>query len=223
MDYEKIAEAVEMPGGPPNPPDPPKSTAETETKAEPKTEAKSAHEPLPLNHPKYQGIAAAKGYAQGENFSGNRLQKVRYSHEAMIDVILTNPTMTQDELAKQFGKSRGWISIVMGSDAFQGALAKRRDDVTNPELIATIEERFRGVVQQSLQIISEKLDLTKNTDLALKALDIGSKALGFGARGPTTQNNNTFVVALPPKMDTSEWAAAHAKPAGPLIEVQAND
>jgi hypothetical protein len=190
---------------------------------DPSVSSTHAKEYLPLDHEKYQGIAAAKGYKQGEEFSGNRLQKVSYSHEAMIDVILTNPTITQNELAVMFGKTRGWISIVMGSDAFQGALAKRRDDVTNPELIATIEERFRGVVDQSLQIISEKLDLTKNTDLALKALDIGSKALGFGARGPTTQNNNTFVVALPPKMDTGEWAAAHAKPAGPLIEVRAND
>ena len=165
---------------------------------------------LPLDHPKYQGIASAKGYEQ----TPNRLKRVHYSHEAMIDVILAEPTITQNQLAERFGHSVSWISIVMGSDAFQAALAKRRDDVTNPVLVATIEERFRGLATQSLQVLAEKLETTRNPDLALKALEISSKALGFGARTPAggTVVNNSFVVALPPKMESAEdWAAAHAK------------
>lgn len=211
IDYEKIAEGVELP------------EAEAEAAPSPDLEAaarvlNSDREFLPLNHPKYQGIAAAKGYAQGEDFSGQRLQRVHYSHEAMIDVIIAEPTITQNELAKRFGRSVSWISIVMGSDSFQAALAKRRDDLLDPFLIATIEERFRGLAQQSLQVIAEKLETTKNTDLALKALDISSKALGFGAR--TAQTNtvqNNFVVQLPPKIaDASDWASTHAP--GRLID-----
>ena len=114
---------------------------------------------LPASHDKYQGIASDKGYKQGEDFSGNRLQKVNYNHEAMIDVIIAEPTITQNELAKRFNRSVSWLSIIMGSDSFQAALAKRRDDLTDPFLIATIEERFRGLAEQSLTVIAESLEL----------------------------------------------------------------
>ena len=172
---------------------------------------------LPLNHQKYAGIAASKGYAQGDDFSGNRLQRVRYSHEAMIDVILIEPTITQNELAKRFDRSVSWVSIVMGSDSFQAALAKRRDDILDPFLVATIEERFRGLATQSLTVISEALEKSKNTDLALKALDISSKALGFGARNAEKPGSTTnFVIQLPAKiLNPSDWAATHS---GPILE-----
>lgn len=198
--YEKLAEGVEVPGGPTHSPDPPVEPAEI-------LDAAMARKYLPLDHEKYQGIAEAKGYAQGDDFSGSRLQKVRYSHEAMIDVLIAEPTITQNELAVRFGRSRSWISIVMGSDAFQGALAKRRDDISNPELIATLEERYRGLADQSLRVLSDKLEASQNPDLALKSLEIAGKALGFGARGAGTINNNaTFVVALPPKaISPDEW------------------
>lgn len=206
--YEKLAEGVEVPGGPTNSPDPANQPAEC-------TSAELAREYLPLTHDKYQGIAEQKGYAQGEDFSGNRLQKVRYSHEAMIDVLLTEPTITQAELARRFERSQSWISIVMGSDAFQGALAKRRDDVMNPEIIASLEDRYRGLADQSLRILSEKLEASRNPDLALKSLEISGKALGFGARSSGPTQNNQFVIHLPVKsVDAASWAAEHT----PLIE-----
>ncbi len=211
VDYEKIAEGVVGP------------EVEAETASEPmgnidpSEQAKINRQYLPLDHDKYQGIGASKGYLQGDDYSGNRLKRVHYSHEAMIDVLITEPTITQNELAKRFEKSVSWISIVMGSDAFQGALAKRRDDVLNPEIIASIEERYRGLAMQSLEVISSKLESSRNTDLALKSLEISGKALGFGARGGQTNNvQNNFVVALPPKVaDAAAWAAQHSQP---LIE-----
>lgn len=198
-DYEKLAEGVEIGGG----------GEEGEVFPGP-----APRDFLPLDHPKYQGIAAAKGYDQSEA----RLLRVHYSHEAMIDVIIAEPTITQNELAKRFERSVPWISRIMGSDAFQGALAKRREELTDPFLVATIEERFRGLAMQSLDVIAEKLNTTKNTDLAIKALDISSKALGFGARGSTgATTNNNFVIALPPKIQNpDDWATEHS--GGKIIE-----
>ena len=221
IDYEKLAEGVELPGDPP-----PSITTETifgvgdEVSPEEASiaQARANRIHLPASHEKYQGIATDKGYKQGDDFSGNRLQRVSYSHEAMIDVIIAEPTISQVQLAARFQRSQSWISIVMGSDAFQAALAKRRDDLTDPFLVATIEERFRGLAQQSLQVIAENLEKTRNIDVAFKALDISSKALGFGARsnnGQTVQNN--FVVQLPPKMaDSTEWAKTHS--GGQIVE-----
>ena len=215
FDYEKLAEGVKLLGQEPEPEDP-KEALEAE-KERISNILHRDREYLPLSHAKYQGIASAKGYKQGEEFSGSRLMRVHYSHEAMIDIIIAEPNITQGELAARFNRSQGWISIVMGSDAFQAALAKRRDDLLDPFLIATLEERFRGLADQSLQVLSEKLEVTKNPELALKALEISSKALGFGARnnGPAVQNN--FVVQLPQKIEnSSDWAAKHAQ--GKVIE-----
>jgi hypothetical protein len=189
--YEEIADNVEI-GAPADVPLPPEAQREF----------------LPLDHPKYQGIATAKGYKQDSVH--NRLQRVHYSHEAMIEEMIINPSITQRELAKLFGRSENWLSIVIGSDAFQAALAKRRDDILDPAIVASIEERFKGVVSQSLTIVAEKLELTKNVDLALKTLDVGVKALGFGARQGGNQQNNQFIIQLPSKSTNSEeWRKEH--------------
>lgn len=212
-DYEKIAAGVEVPeellgpasrqlheggeaGGP------------TEGNSLPPHPA--PREYLPVTHEKYQGIASQKGYTQ--NGAVSRIQKTNYTHEAMIDLILAEPHLKQKELAARFGRTTQWATIVIGSDAFQAALAKRRDELVDPFLIATIEERFRGLAMQSLDVIAEKLAATNNTDVALKALDISSKALGFGARssGSGDKIQNNFVVQLPPKaVDPASWAAEH--------------
>ncbi len=224
IDYENIAASVPGPEpaetpAPAGRPTQPQFTTETifESDASPEAiaaaQARLNRPTLPVTAERYQGLAAAKGYKQ-DDFSGNRLQKVRYTHEAMIDVLIAEPTITQNELAKRFEMSVSWVSIVLGSDSFQAALTKRREELTDPFLIATIEERFRGLASQSLEVIAENLEKTRNTDLALKALDMSAKALGFGARAPnpTGAIQNNFVVQLPPKMaDSTEWAQTHGR------------
>lgn len=159
---------------------------------------------IPAEERGYERRATEKGYDQ----SVARIQKTAYSHEAMIDMIIANPRITQNQLATEFGYSVPWVSRVMGSDAFQAALARRRDEITDPFLIATMEEKFRGLVDQSLNVLAEKLAATQSADLALKTLDVGVKALGFGAREKNVTNNNSFVVALPGKSASAEdWIA----------------
>lgn len=177
--------------------------------------APEVRQPLPrITDEKYQGLGAEKGYSQDYS----RIQKMRYSHEAMVDVIIARPSIAQNELAVIFERRPAWISRIIGSDAFQGALAKRREELSDPFLVATMEERFRGLASQSIDILAEKLELTKNADIALKALDISSKALGFGARsvgGGQIQNN--FVVQLPNKIASAEvWAEKHV--GGKILE-----
>lgn len=157
--------------------------------------------------PKYQGIAEAKGYSQEQA----RIKKVGYSHDAMIDAIIADPSLSQNQLATMFGYSVPWVSRVMGSDSFQARLAQRKNELIDPVLVASIEDKLKGLASQSLDIIADKLQATQNQDLALKAADLAVKALGFGARdrAPATQNN--FVVNLPPKAKSAaEWAEAAA-------------
>jgi hypothetical protein len=136
-------------------------------------------------------------------------RKLNYTHEDCIDAILANPAVTQNELAARYGYTPSWISLIINSDAFQAALAKRRDEVISPELRATVEERFRALITESQKVLHEKL-LQPNCPpaLALGVLGTASKALGYGARDASVNiNQNTFVVALPPAAATSEdWA-----------------
>jgi len=143
--------------------------------------------------------------------------RVRYTHDAMIDVLLANPQVKQDDLAKEFGYSVGWVSRVIGSDAFQARLAERKDEVVNPEIRQNFEERLKGLALQSLEIIQRKLDATSSPDIALKALDLSTKALGMGARAQNVQTNNTYVVALPPKVaNEQDWASQSRESAAAL-------
>lgn len=113
------------------------------------------------------------------------IEKVRYTHEAMIDQLITNPHLSQGELAALFGYSAGWISTILASDAFQEKLAARREEIVDPIMKATMEERFRALSIQSLDILRQKLDRPAHqvSDLlVLKTAELSAKALGYGAR-----------------------------------------
>jgi hypothetical protein len=141
----------------------------------------------------------------------NGIEKVNYSHDAMIDVILAQPGVSQVQLAAMFGYTQGWVSRVIGSDAFQARLAERKVEIVNPEIKATFDDRLKGLANQSLDIIQRKLDATQSADLAVKALDLSTKALGYGARPQNATQINNFVVALPEKATSEQDWASQAK------------
>lgn len=112
---------------------------------------------------------------------------LNYSHDSLIDLIIAHPGISQNTLAAIIGYSASWISQVMSSDAFQARLAERRSELVDPTLIATVEEQFKGVVARSLEIIKAKLAKPPDQipdNLALRSLEVSSRALGYGARDP---------------------------------------
>lgn len=110
-----------------------------------------------------------------------RLKKVSYTHESMIDLIITDPWIEQNTIAAHFGYTPGWVSNVLASDAFQAAFAKRKDEVVNPELKATIEEHFKALVLQSIMRLKGMLaEPSCPPQVALRAAELGAKALGIG-------------------------------------------
>lgn len=140
------------------------------------------------------------------------IKKINYSHDAMIDLIVANPGVSQGELARAFGYTEGWVSQVIASDAFQSRLAARKDELIDPTIRATIEERFKGLVYQSLAVLRRKLETNPTDDLVLRSVEIASKALGYGARGPLIQQNNNFVVQMPGKASSSKvWEDSYTR------------
>lgn len=114
-----------------------------------------------------------------------RLARVRYTHKDMIDYIIEHPWASQNEIAARYGYTPAWISNIMASDAFQSAMASRREEVLDPVLRATIEERFKALVHQSLTVLMKKLEQpTVSDNVAIRAAELGAKALGLGGHAP---------------------------------------
>ena len=156
----------------------------------------------------------------GTESAAGAIQRVKYTHDALIDMIIANPAVSQGELAKAFGYTQGWLSRVMNSDAFQARLAARKMEVVDPQLVLSIDEKLRALASKSLDVVLDKLSVTQNPDTALKALEVTSKALGYGARQQNLNVQQNFVVALPPKAaSASEWAAVHGEGRGVVIDM----
>lgn len=155
-----------------------------------------------------------------------KIEKVKYTHDAMIDLIIQNPWISQNEIAKAFGYTPAWISTVFASDAFQERLAERKTEIVDPSIRATVEERFRALVIQSLDVLAKKLEAPLSSisdELALGALNGAAKALGYGARRDVLQINQQVVVHVPSKAASSAaWEEQYAKraPQAPLIAQQ---
>lgn len=133
------------------------------------------------------GMAATKQQA---------IAKIGYSHEAMIDLIIANPGISQNMLAQHFGYTPSWISQIISSDTFQTALAKRREQLVDPVLKASLEGDFKALVARSLDILQQKLNrpaLEIPDNLALRTLEIASRAAGYGAKDNNPPQVNTPV------------------------------
>lgn len=115
------------------------------------------------------------------------IKKVRYSHDAMIDLIVENPWISQNEIAAVFGYTAPWVSLIFSSDAFKERLTQRKEELIDPTIRASIEERLRSVVNRSLEVLAEKLSKPAGSvpdNLALRAAEMGAKALGLGGNAP---------------------------------------
>ena len=152
---------------------------------------------------------------EGTDRASNKLTRVRYTHDAMIDLMLQRPDVSQNELALQFGFTVPWVSTVVNSDAFQARLAARKTELVDPVIIKELDERISELANISLSVVQEKLLASRNPDLAIKTLELTTKALGFGARPEKNATiNQSFVVMMPQKTaDADEWAADARKAA----------
>lgn len=149
------------------------------------------------------------------------IQKVSYSHDGMIDIMLANPQITNRQLAAKFGYTETWISRVKSSDAFKARFAERKKEIVDPILEETIETKFDATINMGLDIIQERLEATRDPELAAKVVDIAAKARGFGARntGPVVQTN--FVVAMPQAETSPEaWSAKYSPKPAEIVEIK---
>lgn len=148
------------------------------------------------------------------------IAEVSYTHDAMIDELLVNPAISQGELARKFGYSETWISIIKNSDAFQTRMVERKAELVDPKLRATIAEKVDGAANRALDRLIDRLDSPIHG--SIKTQDLVSIAkLAVAPKTPqiAIQQNNTYVAALPtPARDSKSWLEnlSQVTPRGPL-------
>jgi hypothetical protein len=128
-----------------------------------------------------------------------KVARLRYRHEALIDLMIAKPHLTQNEWAAEMGYTPSWLSTIIASDAFQAALAERREQILDPVLRMTLKEQFSGILNRSLEIIRQKLDGTPENiegQFALRTMEISSRALGYGARPPDAPKQGDLHIHL---------------------------
>lgn len=134
--------------------------------------------------------------------------RLKYSHEALADYMITNPQVKHGELAIIFERTPAWISTIINSKSFQMLLQQRRDTLVDPVIRATLEERINTLASLSTEVLLHKLSKhpeVVEAQLALQVFEKSSKALGYGLRPEqNTQVNNNFVVAMPEKASSED-------------------
>lgn len=147
---------------------------------------------------------------QGTASAALAIERVKYTHDAMIDLMIRNPMISQNELAKTFGYSVPWVSRVLNSDAFLARLAERKEDLVDPTIMLSLDEKLRALADKSLETVMHKLATAPPgamVDTAMKALELSTRALGYGAKQQNIAVQQNFVVALPSKVENAmEWA-----------------
>lgn len=179
------------------------------------------------DEPEQKTTGLASAVAEGAKKP--EIAKVRYTHDAIIDEILVRPDVSQGELAKRFGFTQTWMSIIINSDAFQERLRERKGELIDPAIVASIEDRLNTLAKVSLDALLERVE--RNKSLPLKTMELVSIAkLGVGDRanrpaGPV-QQNNMYVVALPGvSVDSTAWrnnAQGRSAPPGGIAEIIEN-
>jgi hypothetical protein len=139
------------------------------------------------------------------------IKSVKYTHDAMIDEIVQNPAIKQGEIAKLFGYSETWVSIIVNSDAFKERLAERKAELVDPKIRASLEDRLGGVASRALDKLIERLDnsagMLKTPELvAIAKLGVGDRNLTKTA--PVNQTNLYVVSLPPPAANAKAWSEA---------------
>jgi hypothetical protein len=147
----------------------------------------------------------------------NGIVKTRYTHDAMIDLIIAEPTIKQNDLAVIFDRTPTWVSQIMSSDAFQARLSERKAELIDPVIVASIQERIQAVASASLDKMLNKLTspLPVSDDFLIKSAKLATDALGYGARSAGGSTTNVAVVLQVPQKiaSTQEWVT-RATPQG---------
>lgn len=154
--------------------------------------------------------------------SKNKRKVLKYSHKALADAMLLNPSITGRQLAVLFGRTPQWVYLVQSTDAFQAYLSRRQEDLVDPSIRATLNERARALTLRSMEVMQEKLARPIDAipdQFALRAFELAAKAtaLGGNAPPPPAPNPGEFLPELARRLE------ALRSPAPQIVDVTSRE
>lgn len=156
----------------------------------------------------WQGAEMTIRRLAGTMSAAGAIKRVRYTHDAMIDLMIARPEISQGELARHFGYEMNWVSRVLNSDAFLERLALRKSDLVDPTVVASIDEKFRVLASVSLDRVIDHVERSGDVKSAFRGMEIAARAMGMGVREKNVSMQANFVVRLPEKSaDSASWEA----------------
>ena len=142
---------------------------------------------------KPEHLAPSANYAPTKSAYGVG-RRMRYWHEYVIDLMLTNPELDQNTIAAMLGRSPSWLSRIVNSHMFQEAKALRRME-HDAGIHASIVDKLESLADLTLDLMTERV-VQKGNEMPMQMLretcDSALKALGYtaspngkgGAAGP---------------------------------------
>lgn len=128
-----------------------------------------------------------------------QIQKMSTRHEAILNFILANPTMSYGQVAAEFGVTPSWLSTIIHSHAFQEQLAARQDELFDVAVVQPIGNKLEAAVSMGLDKYIEKIptmttdQVMSGTDRLLGRLGYGTKSGGAAAEGDQHQHLHLHV------------------------------
>lgn len=124
------------------------------------------------------------------------IKRLNFSHEAIARWLLENPESSLGDCAEKFGYTRGWLSIIIHSDAFKAKYHALQADADRL-VLDDIPAKMRGTASMALEGLADQVEKAVadgsagNRQFLLNTSETLLRQLGYGA------NNSKVVINAP--------------------------
>lgn len=146
-----------------------------------------------------------------------QIKKVAPWMERLADLLIAEPGIQNNELAKRMSKSYVWISIVKNSDVFLDYW-KLRSQSHSEAVTAGIKEKTFALAEMALETMCEKVEEKREAGIltlqeSLDVYDVALKRFGYGGKpgGDNQPSNNTTVIINQGLVNPEQLARAREK------------
>ncbi len=128
------------------------------------------------------------------------LQRVNYTHHAIMDHMIANPTDKMSDIARKFNYTPAWLSTLVHSDVFQRELTKRRAawrNVHDARLAGQVTEVAERALKRLAEVFEDDEPVSPKAANEIAKTALG--ALGFVQKQekaePANVTNNYNITA----------------------------
>jgi hypothetical protein len=96
--------------------------------------------------------------------------QLTFEHEAMVDQIVQNPSITPHEMAVMFKTTPEKVRIVWRKPMFRKRVSERRNSLIDPSLSERLNDQVRNMTIKALKAINKRMDEDPSAEFAIEAL-----------------------------------------------------